>query len=513
MASLVYLQHKNGKIYVYENISFWDKKTHKAKSKRKCIGHLDTATKKIVPNRKKETTVLTTSNSPECYSYDCGIALLLDKITNDMKLNLILKKIFPDDWKAILTCTYFLISEGQALSRVEKWSKQSINPYGGMLADQRVSELLSRITESNIQNFFTKWFEANSSDEYYCMDITSVSSYSEFNEFVSFGYNRDGEDLPQINLLLISGHQTHLPLFYRIIPGSIKDVSTLNESLQRLNFIDIKHLHMVMDKGFYSESNVDAMYDNHVRFSIGVPFTSSIARDAVERHRTDDMTTFVNYINVLGDEVFAVSELYKWKNHRCYLHIYFDNIKAAIDERKFSHKILTEYEELVSGKTHKAHENDYKRFFTVKETPKRGRKVNYNQEEINKYRKNTVGWFVMATNDIKDSKEALEIYRMKDAVEKHFDDLKNDLDMKRLRIHSSSAMEGRIFIQFISLIISSQIKTVMNENDWFNNHNMQEVIDELKSIRVMTFAGKKKKIYTTLTSFQKEILKLFDIVF
>ena len=58
-----------------------------------------------------------------------------------------------------------------------------------------------------------------------------------------------------------------------------------------------------------------------------------------------------------------------------------------------------------------------------------------------------VGWFVIATNDIKDAAKALEIYRQKDTVEKHFDDLKNDLDMKRLRIHTSAAMKGRLFIQ------------------------------------------------------------------
>ena len=106
---------------------------------------------------------------------------------------------------------------------------------------------------------------------------------------------------------------------------------------------------------------------------------------------------------------------------------------------------------------------------------------------------------------------ALEIYRMKDAVEKHFDDLKNDLDMKRLRIHSSAAMDGRLFIQYIALILSSQIKNIMNEAGWFKSHNMQEVIDEMKSLRVVTIEGKRKKIYTTMTSFQKEIVELFEL--
>ena len=343
------------------------------------------------------------------------------------------------------------------------------------------------------------------------MDITSVSSYSEMNEFVSYGYNRDKEKLPQVNLLMVSGHTSRLPLFFRAMPGSIHDVSTMEESLKRFDLVDAKRLHMVMDKGFYSEDNVDAMYRRHMRFLVGVPFTTSLSLDAAERHRNDEMVSYRHYCNVLGEELYADTELIKWKGHRCYLHVYFDSIKAALDEKKFSHRILMEYEELCSGSTVKEHQKDYERFFTVKETPKRGRKVEYNQEAIDACRKNSVGWLVLATNDVKDPVEALEIYRMKDTIEKHFDDLKNDLDMKRLRIHSSAAMDGRLFIQYIALILSSQIKNIMNEAGWFKSHNMQEVIDEMKSLRVVSVEGKRKQIYTTTTAFQKEIIELFGL--
>jgi transposase len=62
------------------------------------------------------------------------------------------------------------------------------------------------------------------------------------------------------------------------------------------------------------------------------------------------------------------------------------------------------------------------------------------------------------SNDIKDPVEALRVYRNRDSVEKAFDDLKNQLDMKRLRIHNSVAMDGRIFVQFISLIYMSALR-------------------------------------------------------
>ena len=71
----------------------------------------------------------------------------------------------------------------------------------------------------------------------------------------------------------------------------------MEESLKRLDLVDIKRLHMVMDKGFYSEDNVEAMYRRHMRFLIGVPFTTSISLNAVERRRNDEMVSYRHYCN------------------------------------------------------------------------------------------------------------------------------------------------------------------------------------------------------------------------
>ena len=84
--------------------------------------------------------------------------------------------------------------------------------------------------------------------------------------------------------------------------------------------------------------------------------------------------------------------------------------------------------------------------------------------------------------------------------------------MKRLRIHTQSTMDGRIFIQFIALILITKLKEVMRENNWFQNHNLQEVIEEMKSIREVSIEGKRKKLITQLTGFQSEIVELYKLV-
>ena len=112
---------------------------------------------------------------------------------------------------------------------------------------------------------------------------------------------------------------------------------------------------------------------------------------------------------------------------------------------------------------------------------------------------------------IKDKAKALEVYRAKDAVEKCFDDLKNDLDMKRIRMHTKETMDGRIFIHFIALLITTRLKQVMNEAGWFKNYDLQEVINEMKSMREVRIDGTRKRYHTEPTPLQKKIIKLYGM--
>ena len=90
------------------------------------------------------------------------------------------------------------------------------------------------IGESERVSFFKTWMKTLSSKENIFYYITSISSYSEMNEFVRWGYNRDNEKLPQINLAMLFGQDSGLPIYYRRLPGSISDVSTLKTTVASL---------------------------------------------------------------------------------------------------------------------------------------------------------------------------------------------------------------------------------------------------------------------------------------
>ncbi len=63
-------------------------------------------------------------------------------------------------------------------------------------------------------------------------DVTSFSTYSGQIRKAPFGYNRDGEDLPQINEGLFCCRETGMPLFMCSYNGSLNDASNFSHALE-----------------------------------------------------------------------------------------------------------------------------------------------------------------------------------------------------------------------------------------------------------------------------------------
>ena len=167
--------------------------------------------------------------------------------------------------------------------------------------------------------------------------------------------------------------------------------------------------------------------------------------------------------------------------------------------------------ELESGVLITTHQEAYDTFFVMKTTPKRGTKVSYNTEAVNQYINRYSGFQVLLTNSIKNPVEALQIYRDKDVVEKSFNDLKNQLDMKRLRMHSSATVDGRVFVQFIALIYMSALRREMRKSGLIKLYTVRELLEEMATLTKVKYSGKYGHILTEVTKPQREILQGLNI--
>jgi transposase len=74
-----------------------------------------------------------------------------------------------------------------------------------------------------------------------------------------------------------------------------------------------------------------------------------------------------------------------------------------------------------------------------------------------------LGYFRLLTNTGMTPAEALRVYRRKDVIEKGFDDLKNNVDMRRMETRDDDPTEGEMFGAFLALIEVSQMEVKLGE--------------------------------------------------
>lgn len=308
---------------------------------------------------------------------------------------------------------------------------------------------------------------------------------------VQYGKNKEDDKLPQLNLLLVFGEESGLPFYYRKLTGNIPDSKTVKHLFEDLDILGFGKTKFVMDRGFYSEENINGLYREHVKFLVGTKLSLKFIKNNLD-DVYDDIRMFNNYDK---------------DKRRIYIHYYYSIEKGADDEQAFDKRIAGLYRELFDDKLVESHKKTYEQFFEVKATPKRGRKVTYKEDDIKEARR-YLGYFALITNETMDAFTALHLYRMKDVVEKAFGNIKERLNMRRLLVSSEKGLDGKIFTEFVSLILISHLDHKMKETGLYSNYTMLQLLDKLDvlecfedanhSLRIGEMLNKQAEIYEAL---------------
>lgn len=532
MAAIVYQTNKRtGITYAYESSSHWDKVKKQSRAKRRCIGRVVPETKEIIPTRKrvyagdaenrddphKRGPVPITDPSRGFY----GATYFFDAIGEKLGTTADLKKCFPDTCKQILSMAYYLILEDRnPLSRFPEWAATHKHPYEKNIPSQRSSELFASITEDAKDRFFRLQGKRRIEKEYWAYDTTSISSYSKCLSQVRYGVNKDHDPLPQINLALLFGEESNLPFYYRKLAGNISDVKTVKNLLADIDFFGFDKIKMVMDRGFYSEGNINDLYQNHLKFLIAAKTSLQFVKTELDKVR-DSIRTWTNYSQKY--DLYAYATKIDWDysqdrpykgdtlkgKRRMYLHLYFNGEKALEDEKNFNIMLGSLHVELESGKRNPEHEKQYAKYFQVDTTPARGTKATAREDAFVEAKKN-YGYFVLLSNEVKDPLEALEIYRNKDLVEKAFGNLKERLNFSRTSVSSEQSLDGKLFVEFIALIYLSYIKKKMQDKNLFKKYTMHELLDEFDIIECFEQPGRDLRV-SEVTKRQIELYEAMEI--
>ena len=75
-------------------------------------------------------------------------------------------------------------------------------------------------------------------------------------------------------------------------------------------------------------------------------------------------------------------------------------------------------------------------------------------------------------------------------MEKYFDEFKTQLDMKCLRMHSSAAVNGRLFVQFIAFIYISALRHEMRTSCLVKKYTFRGLLQEHETLTKIKYSGK-----------------------
>ncbi len=468
-----------------------------------------------------EEAIYSTTEIMEAEDRNAGINLLCSSQAKRLGLTPLLEQVFGDELSnKILSLAFFLTRGGRdPLYSVANWSRDQVLPCGRDLSEGDVADTLRRITPSMMLSFMLAWIKKFPRTERLSLDLTSVSGYSRNISDVTWGYNRDKEKLPQINLLMIVSQKRKMPVWIEQLVGAISDSTTLKDLFKTLKQADDTQHHIVFDRGFASEENISLLLKCGTKFTIGIPLGiwTTLLQEIKEAYASQQFyspDTVLDGVEFEGFPVHAITRLRNIDGHRVYDHFYYTDRLVGKDNAELT-KLLKRVQIKLNNRepiTDPIEQLVADISFETKTTPIRGYRVTVKKDAIARMRSHGTGFFAIRSNQFRSAAQAFNAYRLRDGVEKRFDDMKNQEDMKRLRVHDAHNMRARIFLQFLAQILRcdaletmraskekiSRVKTVTD---------LYFLVESIRRIRV----GNHRAFYKRPSKAQLEALRVFDI--
>jgi transposase len=578
------IENKKSYSYVVESTPVYDKKTKATSGIKKYIGKLDKSTNEIIfkpefinnhPNRyiiikgqnidilnpkliyndteyigknninlnQKE---LIVDNSDinnqkiESIIFDAiidfkkyGGSYFLFNLANNIGLLDTLKTIFKNNYAIIFTIMSYLILENEKMYYCEDWQEDNFTLTDQKLTSQYISNLFNKITQTEKNKFYQTWIKKVRENEFLALDITSISSNSKNIEEVDFGHSKGNPKLPQINLCILFGEKSGLPMYQTTYEGSMTDVVTLKNTITEFSaIIGDFNFKLVMDRGFYSQDNVNYMIaKKELKFILGVPFTNDYAKELVNMsiNNIDIVDDYIKTTNnkdtIRGTTKYALwtdkfemflpfdqLNLYNKQNILA-LHIYSNQNKRLREIDEFTQDIDKLKNDLM----------DKGKLLYIKNQKKCDKFLIITFDELNKNKiiniqSNKIaiqehikyfGYSILMSNDIFDKKDCYLSYVQKDVAEKSFNIFKQHLGLDRPYVHGSKRMINKTFLIFLAQILYCSISKVMFNKNLFKSFSMHKLLLRLNRIKLVQVND--KKMVRSVTKAQNDIFSAFNI--
>ncbi len=435
----VYIRNIGNRYYAYRTRSKWDKGEKRTKTLPP--QYLGVVTKNGII-RKDDVTGIRGDYEYGNVSLLYGIAsrtiipvlretfpYLYERIVNYV----ILRNIQPLPMKSIR-----YLYEKTYLSRI---SDESMSPGS-------ISGMLSSLPEDRIINVMRKLTEKG---EYVLMDSTAIFSRSANISILELGHNANDIHIPQINLMMLFSSTRTMPTFIRILPGSIRDISAMENTI---NMAGVEKCVIVADKGFFSSDNIKRLKKKHLSYIIPLKRNSSLIPEVGE---------------------FSGVFMYNGKPVK-----YWRPVNSVYT---FEDPVLKSEEE-----------KDY--LIRINENKRSRKQYDENEKDFGK---------LYLLSDLNEDPERIyRLYKQREYVEYAFNVFKNDLEADRSYLRDDHMLFSYMFLNLLSLYLHFQILNMIN-----GKYSVRDVLLILSRIKM--YRMEKSEIMSEIPKKGRELVNKLGI--
>ncbi len=464
---MTFIRYKRfgGLEYAYEITAYWDSKIKRSRQKSRYLG--------IVVNKEKGIFEKKWQTRMERLILDFGDSYVIDHFLEHNGFSNLLNTVFGSFKDVVLSLIYYRLCHNAAMMYAERWFEGNYirKKFVGLdLSSQRVSEhLLVLANEVTQRKFFEEYMSRfSSSKRGVIIDGTSLPNQIH-NPMTAWG--RSGEEIDkQVRFLLAVDRDENLPLFFRLLPGNIIDVSSLRITLYELKHYGVKDAYVFLDAGFFSDENIRDMYENNIDFIVRLPSGRILYKELIQKEGAtlESKRNFVRY----GKRGLFVKEVeIELLGKKAFAYIVQDPQRRG---REMARYILDSVEDEVIQD-----DSDY--------------------EITNK-------GIMIVVSSFKSSKdEIVPSYYVRQTAEVFFGFSKDDLAILPLRVHSLEGIRGFLFLQFLTLIAFMQIKNKLGKD-----YTVDEVLLSMRNLKCKVYDN--EIIVSEPTKEQREMAEGLDVI-
>ena len=467
----VEIRYIKGHYYVYRVSSRWDpQKGRPQKTTGKSIGKI-TEADGFIPNgngiRLIQEMRVAPDVAPVVRNY--GAYEVLQQLSPEIGKGL--REYFPDVFREIRTISLLRLVDSVT-------SAKMIQP---LFLDSYMSDVCAdlALSEESVRKFVAKLGSMQDQQEAFMrgnvmpgttllFDGTTIFTRSS-DSLSAKGYNPEHSQNPQARILYVFERDSHRPVFYRVIQGSVVDKSAFMDTV---NASGCKDCIIIVDKGFYSKKNVSALLEAGMRYIL--PLQDNTVNVETEFYQNNDDNKW--------DGVFTYKKRAVWfrkrpsGNRGNYIYTFRDDFRRA---------------EMVGRFVEKA-EKDY------------GEEEREPKDVLKEIR---MGYFSFCSNLDLPAKEIYLNYKQRWDIEQCFDYLKNSVSKSASHAHNDNYFRGWAFLNHISLLYYYGLLNALCNKKLDDKYSVEDVLKLTKNIyRVNTGEDQGYKI----SAIQKKIQELLD---